>query len=575
MPMQEAVLQAEMAVPCLEGNALSDLESQWTARTGHDLKSSMLELARALRGLTYYPQTDPQREPLLDRAFRAIEADLLRSGDLELELGEESIQVMGLSAPLELEGVAAEFGTALRQHGLHRVRLDPLLSRHALHGLLELLGHDPARYGSAEVFAKQLSAREASGIHLNDFEAVPEPIPQKLSATPPCASASLGAAILIQPTEQPAPNEEDQAAAREAAQEPVALSLEAQPLAFPSTEDRGERLRARLIELDQTPDDAAYGERAADVVRWADDLRRSGLPLEWYRATIVLADHAVGFGGRSESQARAASACFQDLAHGEGLSELIDRACDPRPEAGVRAAQLLLQLGEVAVADVFDRICEAGDPAIVPALPRLILTLGAASLPTLSAAIHGEDPDRARIAIRLAGELQHPGALSVLIDALKEPALDRKLETIRALSLLPGDASKVALEAALESDLDEIVVAATGALATSDGREAVPALLDVLEASVHTTRTTVCIELIDVLGRIGDERAVPRLASILERRPMIRRVHWHAIQLAAVDALVQLPTKEAKRSLERTAENGPRPVRARAQKTLNRLQRRG
>lgn len=572
--MREVLLRAETASPCLEGHALSDLESQWTARTANDLNSLMLELARALRGLTYYPQTDPQREPLLDRAFRAVEADLARSGALELALREETIEVTGLADPVEMEGVAAEFAEALSQHGLHRVRLDPQLSRHALHGLLELLGHDAARYGSPEIFAKQLSAREASGIQLNAFDEVAEPVPQKLSATPPCASASLGAAILVQPPEPEPRDDPTDTPDTPAAQESVALTLEAHPLAFPSTDDRGERLRARLIELDQTTDDAAYGERAADVVRWADDLRRADLDLEWYRATLVLADHAVGFGGRSESQARAASACFRELAHGEGLSDLIDRACDPQPEAGVRAAQLLLQLGEAAVGDVFDRICEAGDPAIVPALPRLILTLGAASLPTLSGAIHGDDADRARLAIRLAGELQHPGALSVLIDALKEPDLDRKLETIRALSLLPGDASKVALEAALESDLDEIVMAATGALATSDGRDAVPALLDVLEASVHTTRTTVCIELIDVLGRIGDERAVPRLASILERRPMIRRVHWHAIQLAAVDALVQLPTKEAKRSLARTAENGPRPVRARAKKTLGRLQRR-
>lgn len=545
----------------------SSEESPWNDRSANDLNSLLLEFSRALRGLSYYPETDPQREPLIDRAFRAVEADLSRAGPIDLRLIDGAVEVEGLPGLFDAAGVAAEFAAALDRHALTRVRLDNTLTRYALHGLLELLGHDEDRYESPQEFARQLSARAASGVRLNDFELTPDPTPQTLTSTPPCASASLGAAILIQPREKiqviidPKKGGEP---------EEEKISMEAEPLAFPSSDDRGERLRARLIELDQTVDDAAYGERAADVVRWAEDLRRAGLDDEWYRAAIVLADHAVGSGGRSEAQAQTAKACFAELARDNGLSTLIDRASHSRPEAGVRAAQLLLQLGEVAVPPIFERLCEAGDPAEVPALPSLILTQGGAALPTLTEAIHGDDPNRARMAIRLAGELQHPDILEVLISALKEPGLDRKLETIRALSMLPGDSSKAALEAVLDSDLDEIVVAATGALATTDGRNAVPALLDVLEASVHTTRTSVCIELVDVLGRIGDERAVPRLASLLERRPMLRRVHWHAIQLAAVEALHQLPTKEARRSLERVAQNGPRPIRTRARKILER-----
>lgn len=544
---------------------MSDPNSHWTARTANDLNSLLLEFARALRGLAYFPETDPQREPILDRVHRAVQGELARAGILDLQVVDGGIEISGLEGTLEGDGVVGEFAKALSRHQLHRIRLDSKLSRHALHGLLEFLGHDEDRYGSPQEFARLLSAREASGISLNDFEVVSEPVAQKLTATPPRASASLGAAILVQPPELLA-EDQDEAAIED-------LTIEVDPLNLPSSDDRGERLRARLIELDRTTDDASYGQRAADVVRWAEDLRRIGLTTEWYRAAIVLADHAVGFGGRSEAQAHTAELCFKEIARGEGLEELIERACQPQPEAGVRSAQLLLQLGEAAAPPLFDRICEGSDPDQIPTLTSLILTLGAASLSTLAHAIQGEDDTRARVAIRLAGDLQNPALLPFLIEALKQPDLTRKLETIRALSLLPGDHSKAALEAALESDLDAIVVAATGALATTDGREAVPALLDVLEASVHTTRTTVCIELIDVLGRIGDERAVPRLTSILERRPMIRRVHWHAIQLAAVDALIQLPTKEARRSIERTAKNGPRPVRARAQKMLARTTR--
>jgi HEAT repeat protein len=152
---------------------------------------------------------------------------------------------------------------------------------------------------------------------------------------------------------------------------------------------------------------------------------------------------------------------------------------------------------------------------------------------------------------------------------LRTSDLSRRIETIRALSFLPGEESKNILASALESNLEEIVVAATDAVATSEGSRAVPALLDVLAASLRTNRTDASRTLVEVLGRLGDERAVPRLSAILERKPILRRGHHHAIQIAAIDALAILPTKEARRSIERAARHGTRPVRDRARMRLD------
>ena len=105
--------------------------------------------------------------------------------------------------------------------------------------------------------------------------------------------------------------------------------------------------------------------------------------------------------------------------------------------------------------------------------------------------------------------------------------------------------SRRALCGALASDLEEVAAAASQAIASSEGSEASPTLLDVLESSLHNARTMLGCTLIEVLGRLEDERAVPRLCAILERRPVLRRAQWHALQLAAVDALTVLPTKEA------------------------------
>lgn len=532
----------------------------WILRTPADLTSLLLELARALRGLAFYPETDPSRDPLVDRAHRAVENELSRAGPIDLRIDDEGFHISGLHHPVPSTGVIADLSDALSRHQVQRIRLDPILSRHALHGLLELLSHPHGRHETPWEFARALSAREASGIQLNELDIVSEPIQRKLSTTPRCASASLGSAILARRSDDPTSQLEVVGPFEEKP------TLEADPLRAVSPDDRGERLRARLIELDQTLDDDTYELRAQEIVRWAEDLWVEGLTDDCYRTLLVFADHAVGCGGRSGSQARSAAAFLAELAQAERMDDLIRRACARPAEAGVRAAQLLLQLGRRAVPAIFQEICRAQSLDDAAPLQSLILALGEESLPTLVSAIESPDDRCAAIAIRLVGELQSPAVLPVLVRALSAKELGRRLETIRALSLLPGKASKAALERALDSDLDEIVVAAMSALAKNDGSSALPTLLDVLEASVHTGRTPVCVGLIDVLARIGDERAVPRLAAILERRPRLRRAHWHAIQLAAVDAIATLPTKEARRSLERTATHGDRPVRSRAQK---------
>ncbi|MEE8165872.1 MAG: hypothetical protein V3T64_09915 [Myxococcota bacterium] len=543
---------------------MSDSTTHWVVRTAADLKSLLLEIARALRGLAFYSETDPRRGPLIDRAYRAIESELSRAGRIDLRVDAEGFHLVGLNQVVPSSEVIGGLASALWRHRLERIRLDTTLTRDALRGLLELLGHPRDRYETPEDFARTLSAREASGIRLNEIDIRSEALRRELSATPPHPAASPTSTIVGQ----------DFSAAPDPAAslaEEQKQSLDADPLAAVSPDDRGERLRARLIELDRTLEDQAYGQRAAEIVGWAEDLFHDELANECYRALLVFADHAVGSGGRSETQAQTAAVCLVELAQGPRLDDLIGRACVRAAESGVRAAQLLLQLGRNAAPAIFERICFAGDLDQAAPLPALILALGEESLPTLVAAIDGPHDRRARIGIRLVGELQSPLALPVIVNSLSARDVGRKLEAIRALSLLTSKESKAALETALDSDLDEIVVAATSALAKNSGLESIPALLDVLEISLHSSRTPVCIELVKVLGRIGDERVVPRLASILERRPILRRAHWHAIQLAAVEALAILPTKEARRSVERSATHPARPVRARAQALIERF----
>lgn len=548
------------------GTPVAD-STAWSPRNEADFATVLLELARAQRGFGFYAETDARRLPLADRAHRAFASELARAGVIEFAVEAKGFQLESTARPIETTGPLVELEEALRRHGIRKLRIDPTLTRTALVGFLDLLGRGQDRYPSPDHFARTLAARDTQGIRINGIEAPRTETRPKLSGTPPRASASLATT----------PGTGPGAAAQQRSPTSEKPRLEDAPLESPSGDDRGERLRARLIDLDATVEDEEYCSRVADIVSWAEELWKDGLADECYRSMLVLADHAVGHGGRTGIQARAASASFASLASGERLDHLIDRACclADSGDTGVRAAQLLLQLGERSVPKMLDRLAEEEGSTSAGPLRSLILTQGEIALPHLISAIEGLDERRARIGIRLAGELQNPEILPALLKTLRIPDLSLRLETIRALSFLPGPESKEALTAALASDLEEIAAAASQAIAKTDGSDAVPALLDVLEASLHTTKTHLGRTLVELLGRLGDERSVPRLSAILERRPVLRRAHWHAIQIAAIDALAVLPTKEARRSIERAALHAPNPIRERARTRIASLDKRG
>lgn len=553
----------------------------WGCRTVNDATSLLLELARAHRGFGFYDETSSQREALCDRAYRALSSEIHRAGPVEFLVETNGLRLQEFIQCVETHGVLGEFEAALRRHGLIRLHFDESLAPTALHGLFDQLVRSPERFGTDADFARTLAARDTSGISLNEDKLDSACEVRSLNETPLRAAATAGSNWTEEaqtkrtqtrvPVPSPAPScasqDTDDTDTIPTPDSNAPHGIDADPLASPSRADRGERLRARLIELDLTHDDETYRARASEIVVWAEELSNEGFLDDCYRAEVILADHAVGHGGRAEAQARVAAASFSALAEGPRLADLVERAAcsDAHP---VRPAQMLLQLGDAAAPVILQRLFREDGGPRTEALEALMMTLGESALPPIVEAIRAQDDRCAQIAIRLAGRIQSPMVLPTLIDALQSSALGRRVDAIHALSFLPGEASKQALESALQSDLEEIAVAASQAVATNDGIDAVPTLLDALDVSLRSYRTQLSRSLIEVLGRLGDERAVPRLSAALERKPMLRRAHWHAAQLAAVDALAVLPTKEARRSIERAALYGAPPIQARARARL-------
>lgn len=522
-------------------------------RTSADLASWLVELGRAVRGLSFYREGDPACRELLDRLWLATRGELTRAGPLELWVDDKGFHADGIREGVPLAHIE-DLADALRRHTVERVRLSTDVSRETLQAFVELLSRPAATIRQEGGLALALAHRGAAGIVLDGVETEAVAPRPRLSETPAIPTPSLGAALLAR-------SHRLVVEPRTSAEKP---SLDDKPLEAPAADPRAERLVFRLIELDRCTDDAAYEFLGRRIVDWAIELFEAGLADECHRAVLVLADHAVGGGGRSGLQARVAQRLCADLAAGRRLDALIDRAQSGDTRARVRATQVLLLLGEAAVPALFDRIAIARSPEGAAQLTATLIALGDPAVSHLKKMIAGRDAARAGLAVRLAGELQHPALARPLAAALLGDRDSLRREAARALAHLGGDEAVHALVNALTADDESLRPVAVQWLGELRDPRAVQPLLGALERAMRAGDTAGATGIVRALGTLGSERATPRLVALVERRSWLRRRALRALQLAALNALHALPGREARRAIERARRHRDAVVRARA-----------
>jgi hypothetical protein len=521
-----------------------------------DLSSLLVELSRVLRGLGFYPEGDRRRTQLLDGAFLAYRAQLERAGSLEVWVDADQFRATGIDQGLP-HGRAGDVAEALRQHGVERFRFDAAITRDAFHAFAELMERDAPGLANEGGFAEALAARSNRGIRINGAE----PIAEAQPAAPVDAAASLGSALLAR-TARLIPVRTD-------ATEDEKPDIDADPLAAPAGDPDARRQRDRLNELDRAVDDDAYrflGERIAESAR---TLFEAGQPDECYRAILVFSSHAVGEGERSGLQARRAQRLCAQIATGAALQDLIERARQTEGPSSVHATQVLLQLGDRGVAPLLDRLGEEQTHEGAGQLTAILIVLGDVVVPHLEQRIRHSPGAHANLAVRLAGELQNPALSPVLAEVMRGTSSVQRRDAARALAQIGGEDAISALINALSSRLPELPATAAHCLGVTGQRRATAPLLAALDRSTRQHQIPLCREIIRALGQLREERAVPKLVALVERRRWLKRGPVRELKLTSLSALDRLPGREAQRAIERAAKNRDPQIRRRADELLD------
>ncbi len=347
-------------------------------------------------------------------------------------------------------------------------------------------------------------------------------------------------------------------------------ALEQAPLERGVRDEVSAELVDVLRELDGCESVSAYADLARRSVHLAQQADERGREDDAYRVVLVLSDHAAQATKRPERQAELAQDFLRTLVSRNRMSKLIVRACAPGNETGVRATQVLLQLGTDAVAALLQAAENETDATRRAQMYGILIALGEHALPELLRALDDEDPERIVTAVRLVGDIQSPEAVPRLGVLLGSANSEVREESAKSLVRIGDERAVETLIRALRSRTPGMAALAVYCLAATGSSRAVHPLVATLDEAVTNGRTDVAREVVRALGRLGRAEGTPPLASILLRKKLFGGRKLRELKVAAATALGTLPGDEAVGALAQALQARDTQVRKAAQMALDR-----
>ena len=580
---------------------MSATESATEPRSGPELVSLLLELARVVKARRYFNPGDPRLVSVFAHARRAWAADLLRHGALEVALEDGVLAQGGEKVPIDqrLGSILSDWA----KRGVWRLRVEPEADPEAFAALIEVLAMPPADLEREGGASPALARRVVQSIRVE----APDDAPGLPVLKTPCAEPAptaddpnedtdvlgigRGPDAPPQPVSPPPPPQVHSGSDTEPLSEvrrressddetlPVALRLvettgEGQGSGEATGPSPSDLAAALLREIEGGARGPVYAELVDGLVRLVET---ESVPLGLAASLRILAALAAECEAKREDAERSvAEAGLRRLAVGERLDALLEQVGE-RGAAGERALSVLAQLGSEVAGALAERALAEGDPERAERLDACLLALDPteAAGPVL-AALGREDRRVVLRAVELADRLGHSEVISRLGDLLRSPDEFVREASARALARRAspegGDDAQAlrSLARGLTAEDPHLTVLCAECLSATRSPRAVPPLATSMHAAIESRDFDTARERIDNLGELGRPEAAAELGRVLLQRNLLGRRRLRELQLAATRALARLPGDEAVGVLSQATQLRDAQLREAAQTALER-----
>ena len=307
-----------------------------------------------------------------------------------------------------------------------------------------------------------------------------------------------------------------------------------------------------LLRLENVPQRAADITR--DMVALIDDLLMAG---DFANARLVLQELQRASGGKvAAAAARAALTSVGDSAGIREATGLLDDLDDDTATAFVECCRMV---GPSVVKTILPALQSEQETTAFRRARDIVGHFGGAAAPYLAALADDTRWFAQRNAAVLLGATRSADAVPPLQALLRKHDTRVLRPAVAALAGIDDPSAARAVQTALRATAGGNRTAVVEALVAERDPRVVPMLITMIsEIDPFGPDHQVLLDALDAVRQLGDERAVPSVASVMRRRKWFGGKKAQAFKTAAVRALVAIGTSRATSALDDAAKTGDR-----------------
>uniref|UniRef100_A0A7C4TGF0 HEAT repeat domain-containing protein n=1 Tax=candidate division WOR-3 bacterium TaxID=2052148 RepID=A0A7C4TGF0_UNCW3 len=254
------------------------------------------------------------------------------------------------------------------------------------------------------------------------------------------------------------------------------------------------------------------------------------------------------------------------------LAELVSLLWDPGTFAEAREA--LISMADFSLPVLLESLKETEDRSVRMKIIDVIIKIGERSIPGVVKLLSASDWFIRRNALYILGELKAHQAIDEIGKLLEDKNEEVQLEAISALSKIGVEKAKEYIKNGLNSHFPRVVISAMRNL---DREEVKPKLLEVTQwlkrkkGVPDEKEENFRIEVINLLGEVGDDSVVDALSEILNEKALFKGDLLLATKEAVLHSLARIGSEKARSTLQEATRHREQFVSATARSILERI----
>ena len=513
---------------------MEQAEQTYQSAGEQELEAVLHSLAKALKAISFYPASHPQREESIVTAYRQI-LPLLGPEGLTLLWHKDGCASETSAAMASKSATAKMLAREMLKRKLKRLVLLPQLSLPDLKAFLSLINTDEATIYAAGGIDAEMLRLKIGTIGANEVDLT-----------------------VLRGLQQSDESEEESGSGGEpgGADEPETVAEDPAGLDETDLLDIQYSILGMDILLGMLKaeyKDAHFLQLAQEAIDGAEELKRRDACSELLTVLEALLE-VYEDPERPATQKEFIRYALEQIAGGTMTTYLLNLIEERPPESEQVLDRLCAAIGKNFAYPLIQRLCVAEVLRARKTLAIALTRTGEAALPALIPMLKDERWYVVRNMVTILGEIGSAEALHPLLEAARHQEPKVRKETIKSFLKINSPEGEQKIIAMIDDADEEVARQAISSLGFCRSRAAVRTLLQIATTSDPLMKhLELKKQAVAALGKIGDRQATGPLLDLLASRGWLAPGRWQELKIVVANALGQLGDENAIPALKKLA----------------------